>query len=139
MNDLGTFFVSCPYYRGRYIPYMERICDDMSEYFELYEFKGQKVLFTGARAKWLKDLVPEELEKYEIRHSDLGFEPCQLARGIWVNHYGTIFADEPIELDEDGYLDFEEETDFIDLGESMTFDEYQEMMKSQDQKMNMHV
>lgn len=109
----------------------------MSERFELYEFQGQKVLFTGARVRHLKEAVPEGLEKYEIRHSDLGFEACQLARNIWVNHYGTIFADKPIELPSDGYLDFEEETDFIDLGELMTFEEYQEMMQLENQEVTM--
>ncbi|MEG0164914.1 LPD28 domain-containing protein [Anaerorhabdus sp.] len=111
----------------------------MSERFELYEFQGQKVLFTGARVQYLKEPVPKGLEKYEIRHSDLGFEACQLARSIWVSHYGTIFADNPIELPSDGYLDFEEETDFIDLGEMMTFEEYQKMMRLESQQVTIQM
>lgn len=77
------------------------------ETFELYEFKGHKVLFTPAREKYLEEPVPEGLFKYEIRHSDEGFEPCELAKHILVNHYGTIFSGVPIVLGNDGYVEFQ--------------------------------
>ena len=48
------------------------------ETFEFYEFKGRKVLFTPARARYLEEPVPEGLFKYEIRHSDEGFEQTKL-------------------------------------------------------------
>jgi hypothetical protein len=94
------------------------------EKFELYEFKGRRVLFTSARDRHLKEPVPEGFFKYEIRHSDEGFEPCVLAKHILVNHYGTIFSNEPIDLGEEGYINFREDIDFIDLNQMMTFDEY---------------
>lgn len=96
------------------------------EIFELYEFKGQKVLFTPARAGYLKE---QGLYKYEIRHSDEGFEPCVLAKHILVNHYGTIFSRVPIDLGERGYIDFSEDIDFIDLNQIMTFDEYLDILE----------
>lgn len=99
------------------------------ETFELYEFKGRKVLFTPARAGYLKEPVPEGLYKYEIRHSDEGFEPCVLTKHILVNHYGTIFSRVPIDLGNDGYIDFSEDIDFIDLNQIMTFDEYLNMLE----------
>ena len=111
------------------------------ETFEFYEFKGRKVLFTPARARYLEEPVPEGLFKYEIRHSDEGFEPCVLAKHILVNHYGTIFSRVPIDLGERGYIDFSEDIDFIDLNQIMTFDEYLSMLEEnydiKEQEMNM--
>ncbi len=94
------------------------------EKFELYEFKGRRVLFTPVRDRYLKEPVPKGFFKYEVRHSDEGFEPCVLAKRILVNHYGTLFSNEPIDLGEQGYLNFREDIDFIDLNQMMTFDEY---------------
>ena len=105
------------------------------ETFEFYEFKGRKVLFTPARARYLEEPVPEGLFKYEIRHSDV------LAKHILVNHYGTIFSRVPIDLGERGYIDFSEDIDFIDLNQIMTFDEYLSMLEEnydiKEQEMNM--
>ena len=99
------------------------------ETFELYAFKGQKILFTPARAGYLEEPVPEVLFKYEIRHSDEGFEPCELAKHILVNHYGTIFSRVPIDLGNDGYIEFQEGIDFIDLNQVITFEEYLDILE----------
>ena len=41
--------------------------------------------------------------------------PAQIAKGILVNHYGTILTHKEINLPEDGYLDIEEEDfSFVD-------------------------
>lgn len=113
------------------------------ETFELYEFKGRKVLFTPARAKHLEEPVPEGLFKYEIRHSDEGFELCELAEHILVNHYGTMFSRIPINLGNDGYIEFQEDIDLIDLNQVMTFDEYLRMLEEnydiKEQEMNMEM
>lgn len=102
----------------------------MSQYqFDLYDFRGHKVLFTPARSSYLQEPIPEILERYEIRFSDTGGEACELARGIIVNFFGTIFSYEPIELNEFGCLFFEEEKDFKEIGDMMTFDEYIDMME----------
>lgn len=100
----------------------------MSEKFELYEFQGHPVLFTPSRVKYLKDALPDDIEAYEIRHSDEGFEACQLVRNIWVNHYGTFLSIGEIDLGEDFTIYFNEETDMHDLNKLMTIDEYREMM-----------
>ena len=70
---------------------------------ELYEevrFQDQPALFTSLRVKAAS--IPEGLHRYEIRHE--GGEPCQIARGILVDHYGTLLTSDPIQLPADGYL-----------------------------------
>lgn len=106
----------------------------LNQKLELFEFKGIKVLFTPARERFLKEPAPSDLYRYEMRHSDEGFEPCELAKGIIVNFYGTIFSKEKIFLGEDGYLIFDEDIDFIDLNEIMTFDEYLDLMNDPEHK-----
>lgn len=50
---------------------------------------------------------------------------CQLARGILVNHWGTILSNSPIKLDADGYRDIDEEKDIIYMdAPDMTIKEY---------------
>ena len=41
-----------------------------------------------------------------------GSDPVQIARGIAVNHFGSIIKHEPIELPPDGYLDIDPEKDW---------------------------
>lgn len=54
--------------------------------------------------------VPQGFYLYEIRHSDEDWGiPCQLARNIAVNFYGTIITNTPIQLPPDGLLDFDYE------------------------------
>lgn len=103
----------------------------MSEKFELYEFQGHPVLFTPSRVKYLKEPLPEDIEVYEIRHSDEGFEACQLARNIFVNHYGTFLPIGEIDLGSEYIIYFDEETDMHDLNKLMTIDEYREMIFNQ--------
>lgn len=91
----------------------------MSEKFELYEFQGHRVLFTPSRVRYLKEPLPEDIEIYEIRHSDEGFKACQLSRRIWVNHYGTFLSFGQIDLGEDFRIYFNEETDMHDLNQSV--------------------
>ena len=58
---------------------------------ELYEevrFQDQPALFTSLRVKAAS--IPEGLHRYEIRHE--GGEPCQITRGILVDHYGTLLT-----------------------------------------------
>lgn len=109
----------------------------MSEKFELYEFQGHPVLFTPSRVKYLKEPLPEDIEVYEIRHSDEGFEPCQLARNIFVNHYGTFLSVGEIDLGSEYTIYFDEETDMHDLDQLMTIDEYREMILEQNIQLRM--
>lgn len=70
---------------------------------ELYEkvrFQNQPALFTSLRVKAAG--IPEGLHRYEIRHED--GEPCQIARTILVDHYGTLITSDAVQLPADGYL-----------------------------------
>lgn len=109
----------------------------MSEKFELYEFQGNPVLFTPSRVKYLKEPLPEDIKVYEIRHSDEGFEACQLARNIFVNHYGTFLSIGEIDLGSEYTIYFDEETDMHDLDQLMTIDEYREMILEQNIQLRM--
>lgn len=73
--------------------------------YEEVRFQDKPALFTSLRVSM--ESVPDGLHRYEIRYDEDTFEPCQLARRIMVNHYGTILTAEPISLPEDGYLNFE--------------------------------
>lgn len=54
--------------------------------------------------------IPTQLHLYEIRHEDEDWgRPCQLARGILVNFYGSLLTRQPIELPDSGYLGFDAE------------------------------
>lgn len=82
--------------------------DVLTERFEEMRFQGTHALFSPMRID-LKS-VPEGLHRYELRHDDDGKgDPCQLAKGIMVNHYGSILTNEPLQLPASGYLDFEPE------------------------------
>lgn len=107
------------------------------EMFELYEFQGHLVLFTSSRVKNLKESLPNNIEIYEIRYSDEGFEACQLSRNIWINHYGTFLSIEEIDLGIENIIYFDEEMDMQDLNRLMTIDEYQEMMFDQGMQIEM--
>ena len=68
--------------------------------YEEVRFQNQPALFTSL---WVKAAeVPEGLHRYEIRHED--GSPCQIARGILVDHYGTLLTSDPVQLSADGYL-----------------------------------
>ena len=65
---------------------------------------GEPVLFTDYRLD--PTTTPPQLYLYEIRHAydDSGL-PCQIAKGILVNFYGSILAMKPLNHPADGYLD----------------------------------
>lgn len=98
--------------------------DPNNSYYELMKIYDIPVLFTPSRIS-LKN-VPRGLHRYEIRHDDecQGIM-CQLARGILVNHWGTILSNSPIKLNADGYRDIDEEKDIIYMdAPDMTIKEY---------------
>lgn len=68
--------------------------------YEEVRFQNQPALFTSLRLK--VGGIPEGLHRYEIRHED--GSPCQIARGILADHYGTLLTSNPIQLPADGYL-----------------------------------
>lgn len=75
----------------------------MTAAFEEVTVYGQPALFTSLRID--RGTVPDGLYLYELRHADEDWsDPCQLARGILVNHYGTVLTREPIQLPIEGAL-----------------------------------
>ena len=68
--------------------------------FEEILFQNVPALFTTLRVR--ENGVPEGLQRYEIRHEN--GDPCQIARSVLVDHYGTLLTSDPIQLPADGYL-----------------------------------
>ena len=98
--------------------------DARKERFEEVTVLGKPVLFTDIRID--RNTVPKGLYLYEVRSDDDGCgDPVQIAKGILVNHYGTILTSEPIRLPPDGYLDIDPEKDFAYTGSGhFTMKEY---------------
>ena len=60
-----------------------------------------------------RSTVPVGFHLYELRHADEDWgDPCQLARGILVDFYGTILTLQPLALPACGYLNFDSSTDW---------------------------
>ena len=81
-------------------------------------------LFTPERID--RATVPTGMFQYEIRHADEDWgNPCQLAKGVMVNFYGTILTSNPIQLGADGKLDFEpSQFMYEDSSEAVTIPQY---------------
>lgn len=79
----------------------------MTETYEEITLLDKPALFTGARLD--RNTVPEGLYAYDVRHDDLcqGI-PCEVAKYIMVNHWGTVLMAEPLDLGEDGRIYLEE-------------------------------
>lgn len=73
--------------------------------YEEVHFLGTPGLFTSLRVS-LRSL-PDSVHRYEIREEGGG--PCQLARGVLADHFGTLLTTDPIQLPPDGYLSFEDQ------------------------------
>lgn len=98
----------------------------MEESFTEIEVLGKPALFHDMRID--RNTVLKGLYLYEIRHDDEGWgDPVQIAKGIMVNHFGSIITREPIRLSPDGYLDIEPEKDWNYAGgDCRTVKEFQE-------------
>lgn len=104
---------------------MERY-NAMEEHFEEITVLGKPALFHNMRID--KNTVPKGLYLYEVRSDDDGCgDPVQIAKGIMVNHFGSIITREPIRLPQDGYLDIDPEKDWnFAGGDCRTVKEFQE-------------
>ena len=98
----------------------------MEEIFTELEVLGKPALFHDMRID--RNTVPKGLYLYEIRHDDKGWgNPVRIAKGIMVNHFGSIITREPIRLLPDGYLNIEPEKDWNYAGgDCRTVKEFQE-------------
>lgn len=97
----------------------------MSESFEEVTIFEKPALFTCLRID--RSTVPKGLHLYDVRHDDAcqGIA-CQIARGIMVNHWGTLITREPIKLPPDGYLDIEPKDLNYSTGDCRTVKDYME-------------
>lgn len=83
----------------------------MEETYTEIRVLGKPALFHDMRLDG--NTVPKGLYLYEVRHDDEGWgNPAQIAKGILVNHFGSILTREPIKLPPDGCLDIEPEKDW---------------------------
>lgn len=98
----------------------------MEENFEEIVVFGKPALFHDMRLD--RSTVPKGLYLYEVRHDDVGgADPVQIARGIMVNHFGTILTKEPIPLDKSGHRDIISEDDWnFAGGDCRTVKEFQD-------------
>ena len=75
-----------------------------------------------------RSTVPVGFHLYELRHADEDWgDPCQLARSILVNLYGSILSMQPFHLPEHGYLDFgSKDLVYIEVNSCATVEEFQQ-------------
>lgn len=99
-------------------------CNAMEEDFMEITVLGKPALFTSLRIA--QETVPEGLYLYEVREDDYGRgDPVQIAKGILVNHFGSIITCEPIALPADGCLNIDPETDWnFEGGYPLTITEF---------------
>lgn len=108
--------------------------DAERELFSEIQVLGKPALFHDMRIE--RSSVPKGLYLYEVRHDDDGFgNPVQIAKGIMVNHFGSILTRSPIKLPPDGCLDIDPEKDW-DYGEgnSLTVNEFMEKYPAKNNK-----
>ena len=97
----------------------------MKEDFEEVTILNKPALFTSIRID--RSTIPRGYHLYEVRHDDdCQGDAVQIARGIMVNHWGTLITREEIKLPSDGYLDIEPEALNYDTGGCHNMKEFME-------------
>lgn len=68
-----------------------------SEVFDVIKIFGQEALFSCGRIERDSMPMPKGIYQYEVRHDDCcqGI-PCEVAKGIMVNFWGTVLTGEAI-------------------------------------------
>ena len=99
--------------------------DVFREPYELIEMFGQTALFTNERV--LSTDLPYGLYCYHLREADDGSGIAAIELRVAVNHAGSIITKEPIELPENGYIAFTEETAPNFLGGEVTLAQYRRL------------
>ena len=105
---------------------MSNRIDADKELFEMVEVFGHPMLFTCLRIN--RDTVPKGMHAYDVRHDDYGRgDPCEIAKNIMVNHWGTLITNQQIRLTSGtgnpGRL-IDAEKDWCYTGEHLTLSEY---------------
>ena len=108
----------------------EYINIEWDDEYELIELFGQSALFTNDR---ITDAdIPKGMHCYHIRHGDEG-EFVSIEKRTAVNHAGSVITREPIDLGEQGYISFTDETSPDFKGEIMSLYEFWEYDPEQSQ------
>lgn len=114
----------------------EYINIEYDDEYELIELFGQPALFTTNR---ITDAdIPKGMYCYHIRHGDEG-EFVSIEKRTEVNHAGSVVTREPIDLGEQGYISFTEETSPDFKGEIMSLYEFWEYDPEQSQTEDMEM
>lgn len=114
----------------------EYINIEYDDEYELIELFGQPALFTNNR---IIDVdIPKGMYCYHIRHGDEG-EFVSIEKRTEVNHAGSVVTREPIDLGEQGYISFTEETSPDFKGEIMSLYEFWEYDPEQSQTEDMEM
>ena len=106
-------YYNCPLYQNVSKYPQHPILNESFEYIEVFD---KKALFTNERINASK--LPNGVYKYELREGVPFF--ASIEEYVGVNHAGTVLTREPIDLGENGRIDFDEETSPIFLGGEMT-------------------
>lgn len=91
--------------------------------YEVIKLFDKKVLFTSGRIR--DSDLPKGIYKYEVRHDDecQGIM-CEIAKRIFVNHWGTILSKKEIDLGADGYRIIDEDKDIKYDDKSVTLRQF---------------
>lgn len=85
---------------------------------------GKAALITYDRIE--ECTIPDGLYKYEVSYED--GVPARVARGVWVNFYGTILVKEELDFHGCSYRYIDKKEEFIELGgKPVTFEEFNKM------------
>ena len=66
--------------------------------FEIITLFGKEMLFTCARVD--RDTVPKGMYAYDVRDGGCDGNPCEIAKYVIVNHWGTVITNRPIKLEQ---------------------------------------
>lgn len=99
------------------------IFDAKKEKFCEVTILGKPALFTPIRID--RNTLPNGYHLYEVRHDDeCKGDAVQIAKGILVNHWGTLITRDEIKLPSDGYLDIESDDLVYSTGDCRSMKEF---------------
>lgn len=97
----------------------------MNEKYDLVTLLGQPMLFSCLRID--RNTIPEGLHGYDLRDSDdCDGTVCEIKPFILVNHFGTVICKKPVELNENGWRELDDNGDssLNFIGERLTISEF---------------
>ena len=102
--------------------------------YELIDLFDKPALFTNARIT--DEDIPKGMYCYHLRHGDDEYFST-IEKRVTVNHSGSVITKEPIDLGEQGYISFTEDTSPNFTGEIMSLYEFREYESEQKEDMGM--